>query len=1017
MKTLSPFRFIGRMLRLTSSRRFLLLFIFVGLSFVTLFLMAAAIPRPDSSPAVSLPQVNEWHVCQSGGADFTTIQAAVDAAQPGDTIKVAAATYIETKMVSGTPFNLYITKTLIIRGGYTCADFTNQNPFTNATIIRPSTSTESVVSIFGVFGTTSQVAPTIDGFTVTGGGGGNHGGGISMRDSDATISNNIISGNTGYLLGGGIYVQRGIVRIQYNRIQNNTADGQNNFALGGGIEMETAAGSLRSNVIANNTFTVGGTKTGGGVDINGGGPVVLANNTIVGNAINGVNASIALTLVNNIVMTHPVGVSAGATTTTSYNIYFGNTTNTQGFALSGTDLTVNPQLTSDYHLNASSPAIDAGTHMNAPSRDIDREPRAMIGNSGLYKIDIGADEFTGVPQTIREITDQPADFTLIGPGNPVENPGSTGPNEWIGYSVAGADVNGDNRADLLTGAFNHADDFDNGIADSGRVYSLYGNGMRRLGVVDFFNATPSLEVRSYLDQQHIGSSLTAADLNNDSTRDLIIGASGAANFNVKGSVFVFQGGAGLSGIKTLSPTNQTSWQFRSAEATSSFAAPNALAAGKLSNDAIDDLVIAEGNATGPGGRAGAGAVFVFFGSASLPALWDLATMPASLTIYGPATNAGLGVVAVGDVNGDGKLDLIARTATNAYIFYGPLAAGTIDLASTAASAIITGLTNDWVAAGDVDGDGKADIVLGLTNETDVVRGGTLVASQTIGAAAAIRLTGVTTGALHAFDWNADGKAEVGIGDPLNNRTFIVFGGALSGTADVADRAKWIITGEIASDKFGFSIGSGDLDTDGTADLIVGVRQHNVTNHTLHFEDAGTVYVFYGTPVPLPSQVVSRKLHGGTPFDINLPLTGNPGIECRSGGTTNDYQVVLTFPSAVTFTNAAITAGTGSVNGSMGSGTNTVTVNLTGIVSVQRVTITLLGVNNGTTSGDLGVTMGVLVGDTNGNGNVNASDVSQTKTRVGQLVDATNFRSDLNVNGSINASDVTLLKSRSGTALP
>ena len=853
-----------------NSDRFLrvILFVLVLSSVAALFLVASATPRAraailqtrtDSSSVAFVPQVTEWHVCQSGGADFTTIQAAVDAAQPGDLIKVAAAMYTEAKLVNATQYNLYITKTVTIRGGYTCADFTNQNPSANVTTIRPFTAEQSVVSIFGVFGTTSQVAPTIDGFTITGGGGGNHGGGISMRDSDSTISNNIITGNIGYLLGGGIWVQRGVPRIQYNRIQNNTADAQGAFAQGGGIGMEGAGGSVLSNIIANNTFIGGTTVNGGGIDTSsGGGPVLLANNTIVGNAVNGVHADFGITLVNNIIMTHPVGVSAGATTNTSYNIYFGNTTNTQGFSLSGTDLTVNPQLTANYHLNAGSPAIDAGTHTNAPARDIDREPRAMIGTSGLYKIDIGADEFTGAPQTIRELANQPADFTLIGPGNPVENPGSTGPNEWIGYSVAAGDVNGDGRSDLVAGAFNHADDFDNGIADSGRVYSLYGNGARRLGTIDFFNTTPSLEVRSYLNQLHIGSSLTSADLNGDSTRDLIIGASGAANFNVKGSVYVFQGGAGLTGIKTLSPTNQASWQFRSGEATSSFAAPNALAAGKLNNDAIDDLVIAEGNATGPGSRTNAGAVFIFFGSASLPALWDLATMPASLTIYGPATNAGLGSVAVGDVNGDGQLDLIARTSANAYVFYGPLSAGTIDLASTPANATITGLTNDWVAAGDVDGDGKADIILGLTNETDVVRGGTLVATQTIGAAAAARFTGLTPQTLHAFDWNLDGKAEVGVGDPLNNRTFVVFGTGLSGAADVADRAKWIITGEIAGDKFGFSINSGDLDTDGTADLIVGVRQHNVTNHTLHFEDAGAVYVFYGVPAPTPTQIVSRK---------------------------------------------------------------------------------------------------------------------------------------------------------------
>ena len=46
------------------------------------------------------------------------------------------------------------------------------------------------------------------------------------------------------------------------------------------------------------------------------------------------------------------------------------------------------------------------------------------------------------------------------------------------------------------------------------------------------------------------------------------------------------------------------------------------------------------------------------------------------------------------------------------------------------------------------------------------------------------------------------------------------------------------------------------------------------------------------------------------FDINLPLTGDAGIECRSGGASNDYQIVFSFPSSVTFTNASVTAGYG-----------------------------------------------------------------------------------------------------------
>jgi hypothetical protein len=71
--------------------------------------------------------------------------------------------------------------------------------------------------------------------------------------------------------------------------------------------------------------------------------------------------------------------------------------------------------------------------------------------------------------------------------------------------------------------------------------------------------------------------------------------------------------------------------------------------------------------------------------------------------------------------------------------------------------------------------------------------------------------------------------------------------------------------------------------------------------------------------PTPNAVVSRKLHNGVPFDINLPPTGSLGIECRSGGATNDYQIVFTFPTSVTFTNASVTAGVGSVSGNSGSG--------------------------------------------------------------------------------------------------
>ena len=169
--------------------------------------------------------------------------------------------------------------------------------------------------------------------------------------------------------------------------------------------------------------------------------------------------------------------------------------------------------------------------------------------------------------------------------------------------------------------------------------------------------------------------------------------------------------------------------------------------------------------------------------------------------------------------------------------------------------------------------------------------------------------------------------------------------------------------------------------------------------------------------PTPSQVVSRKLHGGVPFDINLPLTGNVGVECRSGGASNVYQVILTFAAAVTFNGASITSGTGSVSSAIGSGTTTVTVNLTGVTNAQRITVTLASLSNASGTGDLGIPIGVLLGDTSGNGTVTSSDVSQTKLQSGQPVNAANFRTDINVSNSINATDVSTVKSKTGTALP
>jgi hypothetical protein len=174
-------------------------------------------------------------------------------------------------------------------------------------------------------------------------------------------------------------------------------------------------------------------------------------------------------------------------------------------------------------------------------------------------------------------------------------------------------------------------------------------------------------------------------------------------------------------------------------------------------------------------------------------------------------------------------------------------------------------------------------------------------------------------------------------------------------------------------------------------------------------------VFCSGGAPMASSAFSRRVHGGAgTFDIPLPLTGNVGIECRTGQTD---QMIINFATSVTVGSASVTSGTGTVSSFSGSGTSQITVNLTGVTDAQRITVTLHNVNDGTHTGDVPIPMGVLVGDTNANGTVSAADVAQTKSQSGQPVTGSNFREDVNTRGTISSTDVAIVKSEVGTALP
>ncbi len=166
--------------------------------------------------------------------------------------------------------------------------------------------------------------------------------------------------------------------------------------------------------------------------------------------------------------------------------------------------------------------------------------------------------------------------------------------------------------------------------------------------------------------------------------------------------------------------------------------------------------------------------------------------------------------------------------------------------------------------------------------------------------------------------------------------------------------------------------------------------------------------------------LSRQMHGSAgAFDIPLPLTGLPGVECRSGGTNGQHTLIVTFGSQISAGQASVTVGTATISGSPVISGNAMTIVLTEVADAQTVSLALSHVT--TTSGqsvpDATLSVAFLLGDANGDRVVNSGDATQTRNRSGQETNNDIFRSDINADGFVNSGDTTLIRARSGQSLP
>ena len=157
------------------------------------------------------------------------------------------------------------------------------------------------------------------------------------------------------------------------------------------------------------------------------------------------------------------------------------------------------------------------------------------------------------------------------------------------------------------------------------------------------------------------------------------------------------------------------------------------------------------------------------------------------------------------------------------------------------------------------------------------------------------------------------------------------------------------------------------------------------------------------------------------FAIDLPLSGLSGVEDRGNTRNGRYLIVMTFNNEITSaSNATVSCGpdataTATIDPSDAHKVNVSLVGVKKRCSESDVVITA-DVSDGTDSITASATMGLLIGDVNGDRVVDQSDIHLARSYRGQTTDGTNFRADINDNGRIESSDVGLVKENQGDSL-
>jgi len=387
---------------------------------------------------------------------------------------------------------------------------------------------------------------------------------------------------------------------------------------------------------------------------------------------------------------------------------------------------------------------------------------------------------------------------------------------YFGTSVSEAgDVNADGYSDVIVGATGYS-------SNTGRVYlyDYHSNG----GIISDITMTGAAASNVFG-----GCVSSAGDVNDDGYSDVIVGAWGYSSNT--GRAYIFFGGSPINNIADVTLTG---------EATNNLFGISVSSAGDVNNDSYSDVIVGAYLYSSNTGRS-----YIYFGGSSMNNVADV-------TMTGETTENffGRSVSSAGDVNNDSYSDVIVGAYGNftntgrAYIYLGGSSMNNVADIIMSGEAINNYFGESVSTAGDVNGDGYSDVIVGASGySANTGRAYIYFGGSSMNNVADVNINGEATGNFlgasvsSAGNVNDDGYSDVIVGaygySTNTGRAYIYFGGSsMNNVADVT------MTGEAVNNRFGISVSSaGDMNGDGFSEVIVGAYQY--------LTSIGRAYIYFG----------------------------------------------------------------------------------------------------------------------------------------------------------------------------